>query len=153
MRLCSATAISRAPRPLRLLASIKGSLLPGQVSTQSRISIHRLTFKGYYKTNEAKAAGGEVLGDLNGGNSHRLRVRNELREGGITSLQDSYVDSNFRRVPPPGRPGRGAAADIANDRGHFSHSRGGGFAGRGLGRGTARGMARGSARTNAPVSR
>lgn len=98
-----------------------------------------LTDSEYFKTDDAKAAGGEDLEDLNGGNTHRLRVRTELQESGVTNLQDTYIDPRFRKGGFSNRGGRGATAAVANDRGHYSHARGGGFAGRGKGRGGVRG--------------
>lgn len=69
------------------------------------------------------------------GNSHRDRMKRELREQGLTSLEDTYDDHRPRGYPPAFKNHASAAAAMANDRGRYSHARGGGNAGRGMGRG------------------
>jgi hypothetical protein len=126
----SVTAIRKAQKPQSLLPRIKPSFKLGAVSRISFFVPFKLTDAEYGDTDDAKAAGGEALDDLNGGNSHRLRVRSELQEAHVAKLEDTYDDRRFRRGLPVSGMGRGAAAASANDRGHF-RARGGGFAGRG----------------------
>ncbi|ETN46605.1 uncharacterized protein HMPREF1541_00791 [Cyphellophora europaea CBS 101466] len=91
-------------------------------------------WNSFSNTDEAKAAAGEKLSDLGGGNTHRPAMQAKLREEGITSLEDTAIDYRTNSIPPRSRGRGGAAGAAANDRGYFRGARGGGFAGRGVGR-------------------
>ncbi|KPI43141.1 uncharacterized protein AB675_2149 [Cyphellophora attinorum] len=96
-------------------------------------------WSNFHRSDDADA-GNEALNDLGSGNTHRINIREGLRElaalnGGNLTLDDIDDRGGRRRgMPPPLRNHAGNSAAF-NDRGAHGRGRGGGFAGRGVPRG------------------
>ena len=133
------TAITKVPKLQNVSSAI--DLLPtsGTVCFLLHLVELHLLLTDFGNTDDAKKGVVEQLEDICGGQTHRLKVKDQLLAeaavlGRELSIEDTYDDRRRRHGIFPSRVSRGGAQATANDRGHFGGGRGGGNAGRGPGR-------------------